>query len=87
MADPVQPDQVHADDAGRRAAQKRRNLWLGLALFAFVIIVGLTTVIRLGDAELGPDGGLYWHNPPQDNTSEPMPDLPEQDGPSGEGQQ
>lgn len=67
------------DDAERRAAQKRRNLWLGLALFGFVVIVGVTTVIRLGDADLGPDGGLYWHNPPQDNTSEPMPDLPQQD--------
>lgn len=82
MSDPVQPD-----EAGRRAAQKRRNLWLGLALFAFVLIVGLTTVIRLGDADLGPDGGLYWRNPPQDNTSEPMPDLPQQDDTSEEAPQ
>ncbi|MEQ9315652.1 MAG: hypothetical protein RLN72_07355 [Henriciella sp.] len=79
MADP----EPH-DDAARRAAQKRRNLWLGLALFGFVVIVGLTTVIRLGDADLGPDGGLYWHNPPQDNTSEPMPDLPPVDDAPGE---
>ncbi|MEZ5955130.1 MAG: hypothetical protein R3C13_12605 [Hyphomonas sp.] len=30
-----------------RAAQKRRNLWLGLALLAFVVLVALTTFIRL----------------------------------------
>ena len=29
------------------AARKRRNLWLGLALAAFVVLVMVTTIIRL----------------------------------------
>lgn len=35
-------------DAEARKAQKRRNLWLALALAAFVILVGVTTIMRLG---------------------------------------
>ena len=62
-------------DEEARQAQKRRNWWLALALFGFVILVGVTTVVRLADSELGPDGGFYWSNPPQSN-SQPMPDLP-----------
>ncbi|RIJ28826.1 hypothetical protein [Henriciella algicola] len=65
-------------DEDARQAQKRRNWWLALALFAFVILVGVTTVVRLADSELGPDGGFYWSNPPQSD-SRPMPDLPEGD--------
>ncbi|MCA8901621.1 MAG: hypothetical protein KDA53_10250 [Hyphomonas sp.] len=30
-----------------RAAQKRRNLWLGLALLGFVVLVAITTFVRL----------------------------------------
>ena len=40
------PEQAHLDPAAR-AAQKRRNLWLGLALLGFVFLVGLTTFVRL----------------------------------------
>lgn len=29
------------------AARKRRNLWLGLALAGFVVLVMVTTIIRL----------------------------------------
>ncbi|WP_084396002.1 hypothetical protein [Henriciella aquimarina] len=71
-------------DAQARKAQKRRNLWLALALFAFVFLVGITTAIRLGDADLGSDGGLYWRNDPQSD-SQPMPELPsDQESPEGE---
>ena len=65
------------DEDVRKAAQKRRNFWLALALFAFVVIVGVTTMIRLGDSDLGPDGGLYWSNPPETREQAPMPTLPE----------
>ena len=41
---PTPPDR----DEEARKAQKRRNLWLALALAAFVILVGLTTIMRLG---------------------------------------
>lgn len=62
-------------------ARKRRNIWLALALFAFVILVGVTTMIRLGDADLGADGGLYWRNDPQ-SESAPMPELPSEEAPA-----
>lgn len=39
-------------------ARKRRNLWLGLALFAFVIAVLAITMIRLGQGTGMPDGGF-----------------------------
>lgn len=35
------------DMAAARKAQKSRNRWLALALVAFVVIVGLTTAMRL----------------------------------------
>ncbi|MEZ6002103.1 hypothetical protein [Hyphomonas sp.] len=44
------PEPAHLDDAAR-TAQKRRNLWLGLALLGFVFLVGLTTFVRLSGSE------------------------------------
>ncbi|WP_018147091.1 hypothetical protein [Henriciella marina] len=38
---------VKLSDEARRA-QKRRNLWLALALITFVVLVALTTIMRLG---------------------------------------
>lgn len=35
-------------DKAARKAQKRRNLWLALALLAFVVLVVMTTMIKLG---------------------------------------
>ena len=77
-------DPISEEDM-RRKAQKRRNAWLALALFAFVIIVGATTMIRLGDADLGPDGGLYWRNDPETPQPSPPPDLPSEFQPQEEG--
>lgn len=44
------PEPAHLDSAAR-AAQKRRNIWLGLALLGFVFLVGLTTFVRLSGSE------------------------------------
>ena len=41
---PTPPD---LDDEARKA-QKLRNLWLALALVAFVVLVIVTTMVRLG---------------------------------------
>ncbi|WP_084418673.1 hypothetical protein [Henriciella litoralis] len=79
--EPIVP--VKLDEASRKA-QNRRNIWLALALFAFVVLVGVTTVIRLGDSDLGPDGGLYWRNDPKPQ-SQPAPELPENAAPADEG--
>ncbi|MEL7130477.1 MAG: hypothetical protein AAGK23_13110 [Pseudomonadota bacterium] len=38
-----------ADEAARLSAQKRRNVWLGLMLFGFVLIVGLVSALRLAE--------------------------------------
>jgi hypothetical protein len=44
------PEPAHLD-AAARTAQKRRNLWLGLALLGFVFLVGLTTFVRLSGSQ------------------------------------
>jgi hypothetical protein len=46
LPDPVVPQL----DAEALKARKRRNLWLGLALAAFVVLVMVTTIIRLHGA-------------------------------------
>ena len=38
---------VAAQEAERLAAQKQRSLWLALALFGFVILIGLTSALQL----------------------------------------
>lgn len=45
---PDAPDEKYPPlDADALKARKRRNLWLGLALAGFVVLVMVTTVIRL----------------------------------------
>ncbi len=44
---PTPQSQPQKNDAARKA-QKRRNLWLALALFGFVLLVIVTTMIKLG---------------------------------------
>ena len=41
-------------------AQKRRNMWLGLALVAFVALVGVTTAFRLQASDFGARDRLYF---------------------------
>ncbi|MEM9667379.1 MAG: hypothetical protein AAF950_00510 [Pseudomonadota bacterium] len=36
-------------EAQRLAAQKKRNVWLAIALFVFVILVGLVSAVRLAE--------------------------------------
>jgi len=45
---PETPDPVVPQlDAEAIKARKKRNLWLGLALAAFVVLVMVTTIVRL----------------------------------------
>lgn len=41
------PVDTPVDEAARLAAQKKRNMWLGLALFGFVILIALISALRL----------------------------------------
>ena len=48
---PERPDPIVPQlDPEALKARKRRNLWLGLALAAFVVLVMVTTIIRLHTA-------------------------------------
>lgn len=47
MEDPTLKPEVRPFTPEELAARKKRNLWLGLALAGFVILVMITTVIRL----------------------------------------
>jgi hypothetical protein len=44
------------------AARKKRNVWLGLALFGFVVLVAVTTIIRLSNTDLSEGAGFYYSN-------------------------
>ncbi|MEO0982175.1 MAG: hypothetical protein AAFX03_05935 [Pseudomonadota bacterium] len=55
-----QPQTPERPDPEALKAQKRRNVWLALALFGFVILLGAVTMLRLGEAATDPEGGLYW---------------------------
>jgi hypothetical protein len=58
------------------AARKKRNVWLGLALFGFVGLVGITTVIRLSSTDLSQGAGFYY-SPDNDRGSlQEAPTLP-----------
>ncbi|HPF22251.1 MAG TPA: hypothetical protein PK417_02170 [Hyphomonas sp.] len=59
-------------DAAGREAQKRRNLWLGLALLGFVLLVAITTFVRLGNSDMS-KGGFYYQN---SGSSREAPELP-----------
>lgn len=43
------PVDTPVDEAARLAAQKKRNMWLGLALFGFVILIALISALRLAE--------------------------------------
>ncbi len=57
------------------AARKRRNLWLGFALFAFVVLMGVGTAIRIGQgAGTKPCKALYWEPVKEECMTESIPD-------------
>ena len=68
------PAPVQLDAAGR-AAQKRRNIWLGLALIGFVVLVGAATMVRLSNSDLS-KGSFYYHNDQDGETPAGGPALP-----------
>ena len=41
-------------------AQKRRNLWLALALVAFVVIVGVSTAVRIQETDFSGGDRMYF---------------------------
>lgn len=47
MDDPTLKPEVRAMTPEELAARKRRNVWLGIALGCFVVLVMVTTIIRL----------------------------------------
>jgi len=58
MTDPVV--QTEPDAAAILQAQKRRNVWLAWALVAFVVIVGVTTAIRIQQTDFSGGDRLYF---------------------------
>jgi len=52
--------QVPPDAEAVLKAQKRRNIWLAWALVAFVVIVGVTTAIRIQQSDLSGGDRLYF---------------------------
>jgi uncharacterized protein HemX len=48
------------DQAAVLKAQKRRNAWLACALLAFVVIVGVSTALRIQQADFSGGDRLYF---------------------------
>lgn len=42
-------DNAVASEALRLAHQKKRNVWLGLALFGFVVLIAVVSALRLAE--------------------------------------
>ena len=58
MSETVNTPELSAD--ARLKAQKRRNVWLAWSLVAFVVIVGLSTAIRIQETDFSGGDGLYF---------------------------
>ena len=57
----TEPDQATIPDPDARLkAQKRRNAWLALALVAFVLIVGVSTALRIQETDFSGGDRLYF---------------------------
>ncbi|MEL7042143.1 MAG: hypothetical protein AAGL90_11510 [Pseudomonadota bacterium] len=56
----TEPEVTHADADALLKAQKRRNVWLAFALVAFVVIVGVTTAIRIQETDFSGGDRLYF---------------------------
>lgn len=57
------------------AAQKKRNLWLALALVTFVILVGLISAIRIGTSDMSKSDGMYFSGSLEKESQPPAPEL------------
>lgn len=73
---PTQPSEPTSADY--LAAQKRRNVWLALALVAFVALVGITSVVRISTTDYSKSDGFYMSGAiPKVEKSEPIvPEAP-----------
>ena len=69
-------------DPAAIAARKKRNVWLGLALLGFVVLVAITTMIRLSNTDLSQGAGFYYSNSgsptPADEASALPPGMTEE---------
>ena len=53
-------DTPQMDPEAIQKAQKRRNMWLAWALVAFVVIVGVSTALRIQQADFSGGDRLYF---------------------------
>lgn len=64
MSDPVQTAKVDTVDTMASGAilkaQKRRNVWLAWALVAFVVIVGVSTALRIQQTDFSGGDRIYF---------------------------
>lgn len=58
MTEPIQEVTANADALLK--AQKRRNAWLALALVAFVVIVGVSTALRIQETDFSGGDRIYF---------------------------
>ena len=58
MSETVETTEISQEDL--IIAQKRRNVWLAWALVAFVVIVGLTTAIRIQETDFSGGDRIYF---------------------------
>lgn len=58
MTEVAETPQTNADLIVK--AQKRRNVWLAWALVAFVVIVGVSTALRIQQADFSSGDRLYF---------------------------
>ena len=64
------------NDPRLASAQKRRNMWLGIALLGFVVLMGVGTAIRISQgAGTEPCNGLYWEPVKKECMEPDMPNL------------
>ena len=47
VGDAVDKSGMPVNEAARLAAQKKRSTWLAMALFGFVILIGVTSALQL----------------------------------------
>ncbi|MEL6258318.1 MAG: hypothetical protein AAFQ67_04585 [Pseudomonadota bacterium] len=69
-----EPSEAQSAHEAALKAQARRNVWLGLALFGFVILIAVITMTRIGAEATKPDGSFYYRA--DDGGSSVSPESP-----------